>query len=111
MYQLAVDLGYGHQVMQNTLQINNGNNTFSEIANYAGVTATDWSWAPLFADFDNDGYQDLFITNGFRRDFTDMDFMKYTFAEEEKKHLLKGKSKYISTSGENAFRKSFQLYV
>lgn len=91
MYQLAVDLGYGHQVMQNTLQINNGNNTFSEIANYAGVTATDWSWAPLFADFDNDGYQDLFITNGFRRDFTDMDFMKYTFAEEEKKAFAEGK--------------------
>ncbi len=91
MYQLSVDYGYGHQVMQNTLQINNGNNTFSEIANYSGVAATDWSWAPLFADFDNDGYQDLFITNGYRRDFTDMDFMKYTFAEEEKKAFAEGK--------------------
>ena len=91
MYQLAVEYGYGHQVMQNTLQINNGNNTFSEIANYAGVAATDWSWAPLFADFDNDGYQDLFITNGYRRDFTDMDFMKYTYAEEEKKAFAEGK--------------------
>lgn len=91
MYQLSVEYGYGHQVMQNTLQINNGNNTFSEIANYSGVAATDWSWAPLFADFDNDGYQDLFITNGYRRDFTDMDFMKYTFAEEEKKAFAEGK--------------------
>ena len=90
-YQLSVDYGYGHQVMQNTLQINNGDNTFSEIANYAGIASTDWSWAPLFADFDNDGFQDLFITNGYRRDFTDMDFMKYTFAAEEKKAFAEGK--------------------
>ncbi len=83
-YQLGVDYGYYYQQMRNTLQINNGNNTFSEIGNYAGVAATDWSWSPLFADFDNDGYQDLFITNGYRRDFTDMDFMKYTYADEEK---------------------------
>ncbi|MFI5172692.1 MAG: VCBS repeat-containing protein [Chitinophagales bacterium] len=89
-YQLSVDYGFFYQQMRNTLQINNGNNTFSEIANYAGVAATDWSWAPLFADFDNDGFKDLFITNGYRRDFTDLDFMKYTFGDAEKKAFDEG---------------------
>ena len=51
---------------------------FSEIAQLAGVAATDWSWAPLFADFDNDGWKDLFITNGYLRDITDKDFIDYT---------------------------------
>ncbi len=90
-YQIAVDYGYGHQVMHNTLQINNGNGSFSEIANSAGIAATDWSWAPLIADFDNDGFQDIYITNGYRRDFTDMDFMKYTYADEEKIAFTQGK--------------------
>ena len=90
-YQLAVDYGLYHQVMRNTLQINNGDGSYSEIGQFAGVSATDWSWAPLFADFDNDGYQDLYITNGFRRDFTNMDFIKYTYADEEKKAAEAGK--------------------
>lgn len=90
-YQLAVDYGFYHQLMHNTLQLNNGNGLFSEIAWLAGVAATDWSWAPLFADFDNDGLQDLYITNGYRRDFTNMDFMKYTYAEEEQKATDQGK--------------------
>lgn len=59
-----VDKGGHYQYMFNTLQRNNGNATFSELGQLAGVTNTDWSWAPLFADFDNDGYKDLFVTNG-----------------------------------------------
>jgi len=59
-----VDDGGHYQYMFNSLQRNNGNGTFSELAQLAGVTSTDWSWAPLFADFDNDGYKDLFVTNG-----------------------------------------------
>jgi hypothetical protein len=59
-----VDNGGHHQYMFNTLQRNNGNGTFSDLAQLAGVTSTDWSWAPLLADFDNDGYKDLFVTNG-----------------------------------------------
>ncbi len=89
-YELSVENGYYHQIMHNMLQINNGNNTFSEIAYSAGVAATDWSWAPLFADFDNDGYQDLYITSGYRRDFTNMDFLKYTYGNAEKKASEKG---------------------
>jgi len=59
-----VDKGGHYQYMFNSLQRNNGNGTFSELAQLAGVTSTDWSWAPLFADFDNDGFKDLFVTNG-----------------------------------------------
>ena len=59
-----VDDGGHYQYMFNTLQRNNGNGTFSELAQLGGVTSTDWSWAPLFADFDNDGYKDLLVTNG-----------------------------------------------
>jgi len=84
-YQMAADYGYFFQHMHNTLQLNNGDNTFSDIAWSAGVAATDWSWAPLFADFDQDGIQDLYITNGYRRDFTDLDFLKYTYGDEEQK--------------------------
>ena len=50
---------------------------FSEIGQLAGISNTDWSWAPLFADYDNDGWKDLFVTNGYLRDFTNMDFMKF----------------------------------
>lgn len=62
-----VNKGWHFQYMFNTLQRNNGNGTFSEIGQLAGVSSTDWSWAPLFADFDNDGWKDLFITNGVKR--------------------------------------------
>lgn len=59
-----VNKGGHYQYMFNTLQRNNGNGTFSELGQLAGVTSTDWSWAPLLADFDNDGFKDLFVTNG-----------------------------------------------
>ena len=59
------------------LQLNNGNGTFSEIGQLAGISNTDWSWAALLADYDNDGWKDLFVTNGFTRDYTNMDFLKY----------------------------------
>lgn len=71
----AVKVGYHYQYMTNTLQLNNGNGTFGEIAHLAGVAKTDWSWAPLFADFDNDGDKDLFISNGLKRDMRDNDYM------------------------------------
>ena len=72
---LRNDLHY--QYMRNMLQLNNGDGTFSEIGQVAGVSNTDWTWAPLFADYDNDGWNDLFITNGYKRDFTNMDFLKF----------------------------------
>ena len=70
--------GYQDQHMRNMLFKNNGSNLpFSEIGQFSGIYQTDWSWSPLFADFDNDGNRDLFITNGFPRDITDMDFANY----------------------------------
>ena len=73
----AVANGFHYQYMFNALQLNNGHNNFSEIAHLAGVSNTDWSWAPLLADFDNDGYKDLFVSNGLKRDFRNNDFRKY----------------------------------
>ena len=81
-YNILVDSGYMHQNMRNTLQLNRGVNNeglpvFSEIGQLAGVSNTDWSWSSLFADFDNDGNKDLYITNGFWRDLSNLDFQAY----------------------------------
>ncbi|WP_411273531.1 VCBS repeat-containing protein [Daejeonella sp.] len=76
-YALMVLNGFYFQNMRNMLHLNNGDGTYSEIGQFAGVSKTDWSWAPLFADYDNDGLKDLFITNGYYRDYTNRDFLKY----------------------------------
>lgn len=81
IFQMAIRMGYGKQFMRNTLHLNNGMGYFSEISGYAGVVATDWSWSPLFVDMDNDGYKDLFISNGAYRDVTNNDFMNYQYDE------------------------------
>jgi len=95
-YQLMVDSGFHFQQMRNTLQLNTGNDAdgipmFSEIGQLAGVSSTDWSWAPLLIDIDNDGLKDLFVTNGYLRDFTSMDFLKYTVEEAKKEAMVNGK--------------------
>ncbi|MBC7570830.1 MAG: VCBS repeat-containing protein, partial [Spirosoma sp.] len=76
-YNLSVASGFYHQTMRNMLQLNVGGGQFAEVGQLAGVSNTDWSWAPLLADYDNDGWKDLYITNGYVRDFTNMDFLKY----------------------------------
>src|SRR5690606_7496108 len=78
-FHMALDAGYQPQYMRNTLQLNRGpdgkgNFLFSEVAFLAGVAKTDWSWPPLFADFDTDGLNDLFIGHGYRQDVTDRYF-------------------------------------
>jgi len=76
-FDLNIRSGFHHQYMRNMLQLNNGDNSFSEVGQLAGISNTDWSWAPLFADFNNDGFKDLFITNGYFRDYTNLDFINY----------------------------------
>ena len=84
--EMSVSAPYGNQMqyMRNALQLNLGNlagqNTplFSEVGLMAGVAQTDWSWATLLADFDNDGWKDMYITNGYRKNVTDRDFINFT---------------------------------
>ncbi len=72
-FEKMVKNNYHHQYMHNMLQINNGNNTFSEIGNMSGIANTDWSWSVLATDFNLDGYEDIYITNGVFRDVIDQD--------------------------------------
>lgn len=81
-YELKRQYGYHHQLDRNTLQLNQGNKRFSEIGLLAGIAATDWSWAPLFADLDNDGRKDLFVTNGIYRRPNDLDYIEYASRDE-----------------------------
>lgn len=100
LYWSNIQKGYEPQVVRNTLQLNHGDGSFSDIGQMAGVYQTDWSWAPLFADFDNDGLRDLFVSNGYGKDITDMDFVDFHRTlgpfytpEERKAHLLKAMAK------------------
>lgn len=68
--------GYHYQLTRNTLQLNNGNGTYSEIGRLAGVEASDWSWATLIADFDLNGYSDILVTNGLIQDITNLDYIE-----------------------------------
>lgn len=77
-FQFLFTQGFYYQYSRNMLQKNNGDGTFSEVGQMSGVSNTDWSWAALFGDYDNDGYKDLFVTNGYVKDYTEMDFMKYS---------------------------------
>ncbi|PHN08635.1 VCBS repeat-containing protein [Flavilitoribacter nigricans] len=82
-FQMKRDLGYQDQYMRNTVQLHQGftpegEARFSEIGNLLGMAATDWSWSVLYADFDNDGWKDAYITNGYRKDVTNLDFINYS---------------------------------
>ncbi len=90
LFWSTVNSGFHYQYMQNSLQLNNGNlldslPDFSNVSRLAGVSSTDWSWGPLFADLDNDGWKDIFIANGTRREINNRDF----FLAIEKKGIPK----------------------
>ncbi len=95
LYKLKRDRDFYHQYMQNTLQLNNGDGTFSEIAYYAGVGKTDWSWGALMFDMDNDGFKDIFVSNGIYHDLTNNDFMDFFASEIIQKMTLSGKKEEV----------------
>jgi hypothetical protein len=112
-FYLNLRNGLYYQYMRNMLHINNGNGSFSEVGQLSGVSNTDWSWAPLFADFDNDGWKDLFVTNGYLHDFTNMDVVKYNEnyfksigGEVEPKHIMEMLSKLPSSDVKNYIYKN-----
>jgi len=90
VYNMKLEAGYHPQFPRNALQLNRGRGKFSEIGYLAGVSATDWSWSALFADLDNDGKKDLFITNGIFRRPNDMDYITYVGNEAVQASLAKG---------------------
>ena len=118
--QMGLDRGYTHQYVRNVLQLNRGpvrqgslsenasdadrsHPTFSEVGQLAGVYATDWSWSTLMADFDNDGFRDIFITNGYPKDITSLDFVAYNnqyqsnyFASDSKTEHPKQKRRWAT---------------
>ncbi|MCW3087411.1 MAG: RNA-binding protein, partial [Sediminibacterium sp.] len=100
-YQNSDLYGYNYQYVRNTLQLNQGPRLgqqdsmgmpiFSEIAFFAGIAETDWSWTPLVTDFDNDGNRDIIVTNGFPKDVTDHDFTTFrnqAYQVASKQHIL-----------------------
>ena len=88
-YQLDLRYDYWHQFTRNMLQLNNGDNTFSEIGRLAGVFATDWSWGALLTDLDNDGLKDIFVANGIYQDLTNEDYVQYISNREVMTNIIK----------------------
>lgn len=97
LFTRKVNLDFYYQYMQNTLQINNGNNQFLEVANHAGVAKTDWSWGALLFDMDNDGYKDIYVCNGIYNDLTNQDFVDFFANEFMQKMVVTGKKEEIQT--------------
>jgi enediyne biosynthesis protein E4 len=87
-YQNYVHNGYFNQFTHNSLQMNNGDNTWSETAFLAGVGATDWSWGALITDLDNDGLKDIYVANGIYKDLTDQDFIQFISDDQVKKSII-----------------------
>ncbi|MBC7902762.1 MAG: VCBS repeat-containing protein, partial [Gemmatimonadaceae bacterium] len=110
-FNLMVDSGYGFQNNRNMLQLHKGYDSaglpvFSEIGQLSGVSNTDWSWAALFADLDNDGKKDLFVSNGYLRESTNLDFMKYEVAQAMEQAREKG----LDVSTVQGYAKNMPLY-
>src|SRR5689334_24382478 len=95
IFNAKLNAGFYNQFTQNCLQLNNRNGMFMDIANYAGVDATDWSWGALMFDMDNDGWNDIYVCNGVNRDVTNLDFMNFFADETYHKMVLSGKKKEI----------------
>jgi enediyne biosynthesis protein E4 len=90
-FHMKLRYGYNNQYAKNALQLNRRNGMFSEVAQYAAVAATDWSWGALWLDFDNDGLKDLFISNGIPKRLNDIDYVNYVGDEEIQQKIREGK--------------------
>ncbi|HEY4064648.1 MAG TPA: VCBS repeat-containing protein [Puia sp.] len=96
LYNAKLKAGFYHQYMKNCLQLNDGHGKFMDIANYSGVSASDWSWGALIFDMDNDGLNDLFVCNGVNKDVTNLDFMEFFANDIIQKMVLTGKKEEIN---------------
>src|SRR5207244_1181475 len=88
--QTEVRNGFHYQFTRNMLHLNNGNGTFSDIGQMAGVARTDWSWSPLIADLDLDGYKDIYVTNGLAKDVTSQDYIAFLRSRETMVQATRG---------------------
>ena len=91
LYQARVKSGYHHQFMRNMLHLNNGDGTFSDIGQMAGVARTDWSWTGLIADLDLDGKSDIFVTNGLAKDVTAQDYLSFLASDQTMRAAASGR--------------------
>ncbi|MEC4003215.1 FG-GAP-like repeat-containing protein [Flavobacterium sp. SUN052] len=91
LFTRKLNLDFFNQYMQNTLQVNSGTGHFNEIAYYAGVGKTDWSWGALLFDMDNDGYKDIYVCNGIYHDLTNQDFVDFFANDVMQKMAITGK--------------------
>ena len=87
-FQFNVQHGYHKQYTRNMFHVNNGDGTFTDMGRLANVEATDWSWAALIFDMDNDGWKDIFVANGIYQDLTDLDYLNFIDNEETKKKII-----------------------
>ncbi|MDJ1503476.1 VCBS repeat-containing protein [Xanthocytophaga agilis] len=94
IYLNKLSYGYHHQFSRNCLQLNFSGKRFVDVAALAGVVATDWSWSPLLADYDNDGIKDLFITNGIVKRPNNLDYLKYIYTDSIKYAMMNGMNVY-----------------
>lgn len=103
IFQYKINAGYQHQYTRNNLQLNRRNGMFSEVGLYAGIYATDWSWAALWMDFDNDGLKDLFISNGIPKRMNDMDYVNFVSNDEIQRKISSNKMEEKDMALVNAF--------
>ncbi|HKO82014.1 MAG TPA: VCBS repeat-containing protein, partial [Chitinophagaceae bacterium] len=96
LYLSKQKAGLYHQYVRNSLQLNNRNGTFSEIADYTGTAGTDWSWGALMFDADNDGLNDIFVCNGINKDLGDLDFLDFVSNDVYKQMMETGKKEDIN---------------
>ena len=97
LYQKRVNEGFYHQYMKNCLFVNNKDGRFLEIANFSGVSGTDWSWGALFFDADNDGLNDIYVCNGINHDVTNLDFMDFFANDVVQNMIISGQKESVDS--------------